>query len=79
MELVPRIWADLIEANLHKQLILGVRSWEEQQALHKARMEYDPAYRKDYEIWMAELEAESYWTALYDRWFPSEEEEDWDE
>ena len=77
-ELVPRIWADIIFANLKRRAIIGSQQWQEEQAAHEQRMAIDPEYARAYEQRQAEDETESYWDALYDNQRLEDEEEDWD-
>lgn len=73
IEFIPRIWVDTLNASLRRQMILGWDYTVKEMEEHKRRMETDP----DYALAQAELEAWSYWDALYENQRVYEEEEDW--
>lgn len=75
-QLIPRIWADVLMEHMEQRLLLESQIMAEEQAKHEKRMAEDPAYARAYELRQAEREAESYWDALYEHWFPSEEDDD---
>ena len=74
-QLIPRIWADTLLRRMLEDQECWRRLHEAEQAAHEERMQ-DPAYAKAYALRQAEDDAESYWTALYENWFPPEEDED---
>ena len=65
---IPRIWADTLEANLKRRVILGWDYMQKEMEERRARMT---------EQERAEEEAWSYWDALYENQRVYEEEDEW--
>jgi hypothetical protein len=75
-QLIPRIWADALLSRLNTGFVLGAQADASLREEHERLMATDPGYAKAYELRMAEREAESYWDAFFENWFPSTEEDD---
>lgn len=77
IELIPRIWVDKLLSSLQRQSTLGFEYFQQEQERHRQRMATNPEYVKAYELQQAELEALSYWDALYENQ-RLDEDEDYD-